>query len=573
MGKLRKDYPNWHKMIDDAVKMHCNWIHLHMPPDHATFEKVKAGTFPDYWKDGVAYARSKGLKVGLENVNKWYPEWKTDLTAFMADLTWAFDNWQPDGYEAEEFPQAPTSNGTIIVSTTLLNSIWNQIRALINTKKATGVLPPDFQFGASIASFVYADMYKSGIDIPYLNTSKVLDYIRPEMVYTDNPLLPGSGFETVYNQFKTKFNGLDVRPVVYYTWSGLQTDCMTAGFTGYNSPTCFNQGNFNQLRWAWKKNIGFSVYIINNTSPSMYPGSAVQYPGATYAEKVGVALSGPQDVNITALDIQSTPTGASIKINGGSYGTTPRLKELPAGAYTVELTYNSQTWTSAVINLQAGQTTVVDHVFATTGTFDLKSTPPGASVYMDNVLRGVTDLIMTDITPSVVHTVKLTKPGFDEITDTLVVSSGATLSKTYTLTATPTTGTVDIKSTPTGASLKLRTMPGGTWGDYGTTDKVGELAAGNYEVTMEYGQFPIVSIPFTISIGQTTPVNHEFVVVPPKKWKCSGAPGYTCIEADDGTYDTQAACQEACKAPPPPPKNDGELAVFIGIVYGMSKIL
>jgi len=478
-----------------------------MPPDHATFEMVKAGTFPDHWKDGVAYARAKGLKVGITNVNKWYPEWKTDMTAFMADLTWAFDNWKPDGYEAEEFPQKPADNA-IIVSTTLLNSVWNQIRTLINTKKASGILPPDFQFGASIASFDYPNMYKSGIDIPYLNTSKVLDYIRPEMVYTDNPLLPGSGFETAYNQFKTKFNGLDVRPVIDYTWSGHQNKCIAAGFTGYDSPTCFNQGNFDQLRWAWKKNIGFSVYIINNTPPSMYPGSAVQYPGATYAEKVGVALSGPQDelppVGTTGtLDIRSSPVGATIKINGGSYGITPRLKELPPGAYTVKLTSDNQTWTSAVINLQAGQTIVVNHTFVAT------------------------------------------------------------------------TGTVDIKSTPTGASLKLRTMPGGTWGDYGTTDKVGELAAGNYEATMEYGQFPIVLIPFTITAGQTTLINHPFVVVPPKKWKCSGAPDYICIEADDGTYDTQALCQAACKdtTPPPPTPPPGGHKVFLGTTYRRNKIL
>jgi len=38
-------------------------------------------------------------------------------------------------------------------------------------------------------------------------------------------------------------------------------------------------------------------------------------------------------------------------------------------------------------------------------------------------------------------------------------------------------------------------------------------------------------------------------ISPTLKWKCSGSPNYTCTQAIDGTYDTQAACISACISP------------------------
>lgn len=44
--------------------------------------------------------------------------------------------------------------------------------------------------------------------------------------------------------------------------------------------------------------------------------------------------------------------------------------------------------------------------------------------------------------------------------------------------------------------------------------------------------------------------------VPAVKWKCSGAPGYTCSQDSSGAYNSQAACIAACYAGGPPPPVD-----------------
>ncbi len=139
----------------------------------------------------------------------------------------------------------------------------------------------------------------------------------------------------------------------------------------------------------------------------------------------------------TALDIRSTP-GAAIRIDYndgtgyGNFGVTPRIKELPPGTYTVELTAPGfPVWTSSPINLGAGQTIMVENTFNATGALDIKSGPVGAELFVDGVSKGLTDLILTLGTGT--HSIKLSKQGFEDVTDTISIQANSTTVKEYTL--------------------------------------------------------------------------------------------------------------------------------------------
>jgi len=62
---------------------------------------------------------------------------------------------------------------------------------------------------------------------------------------------------------------------------------------------------------------------------------------------------------------------------------------------------------------------------ATTGTVSVTSTPSGANVFIDNVLRGVTPLTLADI-PAGSHLILLRLDGYNDYTTTQQVNAGAT---------------------------------------------------------------------------------------------------------------------------------------------------
>jgi hypothetical protein len=124
----------------------------------------------------------------------------------------------------------------------------------------------------------------------------------------------------------------------------------------------------------------------------------------------------------------SVPEGASITIDGTDRGVTPLRVTLPAGAHTVQITSGSTTRTIP-ITIEAGGV-VSQYVelavapAATGGRLEIGSEPPGAQVSLDGVARGVTPLVLADVTPGQ-HRVTITA-GDNSVNRTVNVTRGAT---------------------------------------------------------------------------------------------------------------------------------------------------
>lgn len=67
--------------------------------------------------------------------------------------------------------------------------------------------------------------------------------------------------------------------------------------------------------------------------------------------------------------------------------------------------------------------------------------------------------------------------------------------------------------------------------------------------------------------GECTLKTIEITTEPPLKWKCSGSPDYTCTQATDGTYNTEAECTTSCKAPSEFGMGIAVVALGLGALY------
>ena len=103
-------------------------------------------------------------------------------------------------------------------------------------------------------------------------------------------------------------------------------------------------------------------------------------------------------------DFKSVPDGASITIDGTVRGVTPLRVSLAPGTYNVQITSGSTSRTLP-ITVEAGSVVsqYVELAAATAtvtmgGRLEIGSDPPGAHVALDGVSKGVTPLVLNDVT-------------------------------------------------------------------------------------------------------------------------------------------------------------------------------
>ena len=203
-------------------------------------------------------------------------------------------------------------------------------------------VPALIRYGFNTSSKTVDGNLSRGIDLAAINSQRLFNYVAsqpgkgpaPDYLITNDIILGA------YNLFRGFMPNLATEVVIYKSYS-------IATGTKINSNLITNA----------------QTVVNNNIDFELFPASSLIYPVDYDALKLVLASI------VTALDIRSTPAGASIKIrnNGnnlgwGNYGTTPRIKELPPGNYSVQLTFQDGTiWTSDPINLVLGQTVVVEN--------------------------------------------------------------------------------------------------------------------------------------------------------------------------------------------------------------------
>ena len=146
-----------------------------------------------------------------------------------------------------------------------------------------------------------------------------------------------------------------------------------------------------------------------------------------------------------------------------------------------------------------------------TGSIYVTSTPSGANLYLDGDYLGTTPKTINEASVGN-HALNLTKSGYHPYTTSVNVVAGQTTNVNATLTLiptpTPSTGSIYVTSTPSGANLYLD-------GDYlGTTPKtIDNTSVGNHTLNVIKSGYPPYTALVNVVAGQTTNVNATLTII------------------------------------------------------------
>jgi hypothetical protein len=210
-----------------------------------------------------------------------------------------------------------------------------------------------------------------------------------------------------------------------------------------------------------------------------------------------------------SLRVDSNPSGAAVYVDSIYRGVTSTIVgNLAPGSHSVRLSKAGyQDWTGTV-SISAGATTTLSPTLTPDqqpqyATVSIRSIPPGANVYGDGVYVGQTSaahaLVFTQVTPGI-HTLLLSKAGYQDYTATQTVVAGQNYDLTIPLTAVPnpTTGGISVISSPSGAEVYLNNAFRGL-----TPITLDSLTPGSYTVLLKLSGYSDWSSTAQVTAGQT----------------------------------------------------------------------
>jgi len=484
----------WSEGINAAVACDIDSVSFGIRPSFMS--SVKAGTKPIALTN-IQLAISKGLKVGFQMILALYddrynmPTNTIKRAEFIADFKWVVDNWGSYITFIENEEPALGKPGTVkdtpaitAMKTAWLTTLHREMKAYIKLKA------PTIKFTLNFPSNDEGNIAYNGFDYTTADNERIFDFYTTQSgntAQTSSTDMQGlSRLIDTVNRWKARFVYTPVVGDPNLGTSQLEglPECLAA--TVYHRAwQCVNQSFFEQVRYMMQQGMSMQIY---------HSVQLVRYNGSGYMSVVWPNIQWNATNGINPYD---------------------RLKKIL-------------------------ESTVIP---PTTGTLDLKSVPTGADVYLNNVLQGVTNLIIENIPPSVVHTVKIIKTGFQDIIDTILISPGLTLSKTYTLVPNcvpnwvcepgntgfevdgcghkqanpqcdplPTKGSLDLKSVPAGAEIYLDST------NQGLTDVVlTDILEGPHEIKLLKSGYVDITDTVTIIAGQTVFKTYTLVQTPATK--------------------------------------------------------
>ena len=150
------------------------------------------------------------------------------------------------------------------------------------------------------------------------------------------------------------------------------------------------------------------------------------------------------------LTVNTTPTGAQVVVDGEPRGVTPLDLSLQAGPHVVVLRGAGDPRTipvTIVAGTQSSQYIELAKSGSASGQLQIRTEPAGAKVTVDSLSRGISPIMISDLTPGE-HTVVL-ESDFGSVKQSVTIEAGNTASLVVPLTATagaPLSGWVSVTS-------------------------------------------------------------------------------------------------------------------------------
>jgi len=226
----------------------------------------------------------------------------------------------------------------------------------------------------------------------------------------------------------------------------------------------------NPTMWSWDFGDGSDPGTTGSpTHTYIDPGSYTvtltasnRYGSDTITQYDIVTVNG-QVMSNGAIYAQSVPAGATIYVNGDSYGSSPvTINNLFPGTYSVMATLNGYATDVRTVTVSPGRTAGYypslqpsPNPPGTPGSISARSTPAGATIYVNGVSYGTSPRTINNLLPGT-YSVMAYLSGYAADSRTVTVTAGQTTSYTPVLQPLPNpanTGAIFAQSTPDGAAI------------------------------------------------------------------------------------------------------------------------
>lgn len=207
------------------------------------------------------------------------------------------------------------------------------------------------------------------------------------------------------------------------------------------------------------------------------------------------------------LNINSTPQGAQVYLNGRFVGNTPLTVRVTPGRQDVELRLAGYESYRTSLNVNPGQTlninAALERIRPITGTLTVNSSPQGAQVYVDGRLVGNTPLSI-GINPGRAD-IEIRLDGYDPFRTSVVIAPGQTTTINASLNPQRRTGVLSVNSSPSGAEVYIDNQR------VGRTPYSVQINEGIYEVRVSLSGYADYRATVRVERSQETRINAQLV--------------------------------------------------------------
>ena len=157
--------------------------------------------------------------------------------------------------------------------------------------------------------------------------------------------------------------------------------------------------------------------------------------------------------NVGSISVESTPSAASVFLNGAPSGTTPYKTRLEQGKYTVKITKAGYTVYEQAVLVSREQVSYVKAALEPLpGTLIIRTVPANAQIRINDRDYGTAPVNAANL-PRGEYRITATAPGYDPAETTVNLPAGKTVERVLSLTSN--TGGIDFVTYPPGITVYL----------------------------------------------------------------------------------------------------------------------
>ena len=250
-----------------------------------------------------------------------------------------------------------------------------------------------------------------------------------------------------------------------------------------------------------------AVPVTATTEPAAAAGPTTPKPAEAPPKPEVVSKPEPRARTAAAkvgqLMVSANVNGARISIDGQSdpsWLTPHTIPDVPAGGHNIVISMNGYDDFHQSVTIAGGQTsTVVGSLSSPRAELDIVTKPAGVEVLVDGKSYGPSP-VSAILAPGN-HTYTVKPPGAAPYEKTITLESGKIVTKTVTLVAAVTTGIVEVRTIPPGATVLADGSP-----EKGQTPFSFRLPVGSHTLVISLSPYPPIQRQVTVSDSATTKV-------------------------------------------------------------------